>query len=159
MDYYWHDCSDPELHLDRATDAVFASLERPSRRWSPHNKVYVRRSIRRRLELAAAGGLKPLAHVKPVGDGQADLFEIRWTDINVVEAGEDGELRFKVVGVRLYHAEPLAISVAAVALHAHEKDYYPDDPKRTHDAQDEQIAIAEGIFRDGWATRWGLPLP
>src|SRR5665647_1848964 len=40
IDFYWHDCTDPDGHLDAAEDALFASVsETPSRRWNPHTEA------------------------------------------------------------------------------------------------------------------------
>jgi hypothetical protein len=110
------------------------------------------------LRVAASGGLTPTEEVKPVGNDKASLFEIRWVDIDVIDLNERMEVAaHRKVGARLYHTEPLTLSVAAVGLHAHEKAIVDGDKRETHRLQDLEIAEAEGRYFQGVGTLWGIP--
>jgi len=159
VDFYWHTCTDPDGHIDAAVEALVAAVSGPTRRWNPWTMGTIRSEFRGVLLRAAAGDLRPVDEVKEVGDGRVRLFEIRWLEIGVTDEVERGVMRHSNVGVRLIHAEPIELSVCAVALHAHEKLVYPGDDRRTHAAQDEEIDIALNLYREGEGNLWGFTPP
>ena len=154
VDLYWHACVEPEDHVAAATAAVFRALGRPGRRWNPFAERMVLAEIRGRLRAAARGELRPVDQVKPIGERDA-LFEIRWLDIPVTEVAPDGSSRHSTTGARLLHAEPLALSVCAVGLHAHEKPHGQDDAT-ARARQDAEIRVALDRYHAGVGTLWGL---
>ena len=161
VDFYWHvTASSAEVdQIEQAVDALWDAIRRPGqRRWSPYASAHVRSEFRDRLVVAASGGLRPHDEVKPVGNEQAALFEIRWVDIDVIDLDERMEpVEYRTVGARLYHSEPLVLSVAAVGLHAHEKVIVDGDDRETHRLQDLEIAVAEVLYFQGIGSRWGIP--
>jgi hypothetical protein len=89
----------------------------------------------------------PVDHVKHIETPLvADMFEIRWSKVNIAELDAEGRERGQSVEVRLLHAEPDALGVCAIGLHAHEKVIVPDDARATRAAQDAEIATAVGVY-------------
>jgi hypothetical protein len=126
------------------TDVLMAVVKAPTdRRWNPYAEVMARSEFRKRLEAASRGELVPVDHVKSIEHPlAAEMFEIRWQDINVTKVDDHGGMRFDTVHVRLLHAEPGCLGVTALALRAHEKLIVPDDSRATREAQDAEIAGA-----------------
>lgn len=102
------------------------------------------------------GELVPVDEIKPVSDGRAALFEIRWSGVAVTESEEGGQVRHAEIEVRMIHTEPEGLGLAAVGLHAHEKRVVPGDPAATHAAQDREIEVAERCYYAGVRALWGL---
>jgi hypothetical protein len=155
VDFYWHDCRDPGGHVEAAVAALWEAVDAPERRWNPFRRAMVLAEFRGRLKLAQAGELKPIDHVKEIGEGDV-LFEIRWPHVGVSQVNGAGEVEHVDIEVRLLHAEPVELSVCAVGLHAHEKAIFPGDRRRTRDAQDAEIAVAIQRYHSGVATQWGV---
>lgn len=158
VDFYWYGCDDPDGHLAAANAALMVAIDGPTRRWNPYNSAMVRAEFRGRLRLAAEGRLVPVEQVKPIdqiaGAQAADLYEIRWRDLAITEQ-EGGVVRYLNIEVRLLHAEPVRLGVAAVGLHAHEKLVFPGDAARTKMAQDDEIREALRRYNEGFASAWG----
>lgn len=157
IDFFWRDCCDGEhikAAVDTLVDLVFSGPNRLRDAW---RESEVRGQFTARLENAAAGKLKPIDHVKPIGRGQRshlNLFEIRWPGVRVKERAGSTP-RFVDIEVRLYYID-LEDRCAVVGLHAHEKgtEGSQDD---IADAQDAAIDEAIKIFQDGHPSRWGIP--
>ncbi|WP_425955320.1 hypothetical protein [Xylanimonas sp. McL0601] len=160
IDFYWWSCADEDVksHLDDALAALWRAVDGPNRRWTPWSQSMVRSQFKKRLEKAIRGQLVPVDEIKPLRDGRASLFEIRWTDIGVSEVGTGGELVFRDVHVRLIHTEPDGFGLGVVGLHAHEKAIDPDDPTWTRAEQDAEVDTAERCYFAGVGTNWGLVL-
>jgi hypothetical protein len=144
--------------MEAVLQALWDAVQKPGRRWNPWNSSIVKAEFKNRMGLAVKGQLVPMDHIKSLGDGKANLFEIRWADITVTEGDEQGGVSFASIGVRLIHAEPVRISIGAVGLHAHEKHVGSTD-RQTHDAQDGQIACAERRYYAGVGELWGILRP
>lgn len=156
VDFYWHDCASADGHLDAAEDALFESVSQSeSRRWNPHTEAMARAEFRDRLEAAERGELKPIDEVKEIGEGSV-LFEIRWLDLPVTDQDPSGTIRHSHTDVRLYHAEPVQLSLCALGLHAAEKPHGLAD-RDVRDLQDAAIAEALRRYWEGEGSRWGLP--
>lgn len=157
MDFYWHDCPDPQRHIEAAVDALWAAMQGPARRWNPWTERMVKAEFRDRLNVAAAGCLKPVDEVREIGEGRV-LFEIRWLEIPVTDVDEGGTVRHSTTQARLLHAEPVELSVCAVGLHAHEKTVFPD-AGLTRAAQEAEIAVALTRYHQGIGHLWGITRP
>lgn len=130
--------------IDALIDAVGRA---PNRQWNPYTETYARREFRHRLVSASRGELKPLVHVKHMETPLvADLFEIRWSRVNIGERDVDGRERGRSVEVRLLHAEPDRMGVCAIGLHAHEKVVVRNDRRAMRAAQDAEIAKAVAVY-------------
>jgi|GEM_PF-1041366 len=151
VDLYWHARPDEDRlseHVDAMTDALMDVVTAPAeRRWNPYNETMARREFRHRLVEASRGALAPVDHVKSIEHPlAAEMFEVRWQNVRVTEAQADGRVRHRDVQVRLLHAEPQALGVVAVGLHAHEKLVVPGDARATRAAQDTEIAHAAAVY-------------
>jgi len=130
--------------VDALMDAVGQA---PNRQWNPYTETYARRDFRHRLMSASRGELTPVDHVKHMETPLvADLFEIRWSKVNVAELDAKGRERGRPVEARLLHAEPDAMGGCAIGLHAHEKVIVRNDARATRAAQDAEIATAVSVY-------------
>jgi len=154
VDFYWHACPRTADHMEAALSALWAALQRPERRWNPWTSSMIKAELRDRLRVAAQGGLKPVDEVKRIGEGDV-LFEIRWLDLAVTDVDGKGDLLHHATGLRLLHAEPLALSVCAVGLHAHEKPH-SQDASVVREAQDREIDVALDRYHAGVGSLWNL---
>lgn len=154
---YWHDFPSriQDEHLRQLVDALFSALcHVQGRRWNPWAERLVRAEIKGRLKLACAGRLRPVDHVKSLRNGIADLFEIRWQDIEVYdELG--GKKRHYLTNLRLIHAEPTGIPRAAIGLEALEKPKDSTGPG----IHEEAIVRAEDYYIRHRTRTWGICLP
>lgn len=151
VDLYWHARPDEgslSRHVDLVTDELMDVVKAPAeRRWNPYTETMVRREFRHRLMAATRGELVPVDHVKTIEHPlAAEMFEIRWQHVQITEQEADGRVRHRAAKVRLLHAEPDALGVVAIGLHAHEKLVVPDDARATRRAQDAEIEIAIGTY-------------
>ncbi len=151
VDLYWHarpEVSTQAEHVDAIAGALMDVVKAPpERRWSPYASIMLEREFRHRLAAASRGELEPLDHVKSLDHPlAAEMFEIRWQHVPVTEATVDGGVRHRDVRVRLLHAEPAALGVVAIGLHAHEKVVVDGDARATRDVQDAEILKAVGIY-------------
>lgn len=151
VDLFWHGCPEEceqERHIDAMVDALIDAIGRaPNRQWNSYTETYARREFWHCLVSASRGDLKPLDHVKHIETPMvADLFEIRWTKVNVAELDAKGRERGRPVEARLLHAEPDAMGVCAIGLHAHEKVIVRNDARVTRAAQDAEIATAVSVY-------------
>ncbi|UQN30637.1 hypothetical protein [Brachybacterium kimchii] len=157
VDVYWLSCSSSEEreHVAAAVDALFEAIRGSGTRlWSPYSKAYVRATFKKRIEKASRGELRPRSELKPVSDGRVPLYEIRWSDIDVLERPEEGaDEAHRKVSVRLLHGEPAKLGVCIVGIRAHEKFVAGTDGenKRAQDREIEQ-ALAEYLRLEaaGW---------
>lgn len=160
LTYYWHDCSDPDGHLEAAVSALWEVVSSPTaRRWNPYAAAMAKAEFRNRLKAAQRGELKPVDQVKAM-DPDDELFEIRWVGLTVTEHDPDsGTNVFLDIEVRLLHAEPAALGVCAIGLHAHQKVVVDGDKVETRRLQDVEIAIAVGrmamLAKAGWRPPLG----
>lgn len=135
-----------------------AAIDDPRRRWNPYNRSIARSEFRKRIQLAASGLATPVGHVKDIGNSPiVPMFELRWDrEIRVTEVDERGRQSFRIIKVRLLHAEPPQFGLCAVGLHAHEKLIFPNEARRTRAAQDAEIEVAVERYNTGYASRWGF---
>ncbi|UZN02679.1 hypothetical protein [Cellulomonas sp. S1-8] len=161
VDVFWHAIPDRHLlseHVDAITEVLMDVVTAPAgRRWNPYNATMARREFRHRLVEASRGALTPLDHVKSIEHPlAAEMFEVRWQHVRVTEERPDGRLRHRDAQVRLLHAEPGALGVVALGLHAHEKVVVPGDARATRAAQDAEIVRATSVYATAlpvWLTR------
>ncbi len=158
VDFRWHSCADAGGHVEAAVAALMAAIDNPHRRWNPYNLSLARSEFRKRIELAASGFAKPVEHVKDIGNSPVvPMFELRWDrEIRVTEVDGRGRQTFRIIKVRLLHAEPPQFGLCAVGLHAHEKLIFPNDVRQTRASQDAQIGVAVERYNSGYASRWGF---
>lgn len=150
VDLYWVDSLDVRYlddHIGAIVEALMELVCRPRDRvWSnPYLKGYLREDFRDRLVEASKGNLVPVDEVKPIRrSGPMRLFEIRWTDVQVVQVVRR-EKRHTTIEVRLLHAEPSAVPSAAIAVHVHEKR--TDKADKVKIWQNAEIDRAMGRYR------------
>lgn len=155
--YLWAGKAADKTHIDAAVDALMAAITNPRRRWNPWNTAIAKAEFKARLRAAERGELEPVDEVKFMTSGKPRrIFEIRWHDITVHEAREDGQVDFLEVNVRAYHAEPAELPQSALGLHAHEKVVVPGGAEAVNEAQNREIQKAAQLFDEGRASKWGL---
>ncbi|WP_230670821.1 hypothetical protein [Rathayibacter sp. Leaf248] len=155
--FHWFDSSGPCVGdaLDAATEIFLRAIDGPSRRWNPYNAAMARSEFRKRVELAAKGGLKPRQQVKPVDvRNPPPLYELRWQGISVTEVDAQSKQRHRKILVRMYHSEPAGAPAHFIGHHIEEKAI----TERTRELQDAAIARAKHSYHQGEASRWGIEL-
>lgn len=155
-DFKWRYCTSPD-HVEAAVDALMNAVKAAeSRLWNPYNERYTRGSFRNRIKLAERGELKPPKEVKRVRSGTPAfvLYEIRWSDIKVIERREDG-MEQKRIDARLYYVEPPNVGLMLLGLHCHEKRV-DGTPAEIREWQDAEIDKAENLYNEGMRDRWGV---
>ena len=154
VEFFWIGCVDRK-HLDAAVQALMTALSGGTRVRNPYGRAAIEAMFRRRLQLATKGELVPSDHVKRIeGQPWADMFEVRWDDINVTERDPGGGLSHGKASARLYYVEIGGLKI--IGVHAHEKDLR-GDARSIRAAQDAQIDLAVAAYVNGLPTRWGVP--
>jgi hypothetical protein len=139
----------------QAATLAFSTIMKPAGRlWNPYSWAITKAEFKKRLEIAMAGQLVPVAEVKDISRGaEAHLYEIRWT-FTVLEHRADGVKINREIEVRQYHAEPAELPFAFVGLHVHEKNTDPDQDIRA--LQNVEIDHAVALYEGGRGLRWGV---
>lgn len=160
VNFYWHTCRRDDGHIAAAVEELMAAvLRRAGRVRNRYWESDARAGFRRKLEKARRGELDPIDEVDNIDlSPDGTMFEIRWTGFKVVETNGRGRERQVEAEVRLLHVEPHDIPFAAIGLHAHEKIIDPRGKRWTRLGQDAEIRTALAVYRDGFASRWGLGL-
>ena len=156
VSYFWHACQKWEDHVEAAVEALMDAIRAPGRLWNPWVVASARGAFKSRIKRACAGELQPVDEIKHIdGAHPAELFEIRWQDIGVIDRVPTGERRHEIP-VRLLHAEPSHLSLTVIGLHAHEKVVHPEDSRRTREAQDAEVEVACQTYWTVIQTPWGF---
>jgi len=118
IDFYMLRCTaaTQDGHIEAAVQRLWEAIRKPGERaWHPRHKIMVLAEFRDRLRVAVEGRLKPVTHIKAVGDGRCHLYEIRWQDVNVALLGPDGKVSgHDHVHMRLVHTEPHQLGLSFV---------------------------------------------
>lgn len=154
MSYYWRESPNSD-HIAQTAQKVVEILEDQGYILNGHVGAMCEAEIEDRLELAQAGRLRPIDHVKRIQRvPEISMFEIRWDHIQVTTKDPvSWEYQGTNVMVRLYYAEEGEPWV--VGLRVHEKIIGFTD-KETNRLQNEEIDKAEKYFTARRSGRWGV---
>ena len=157
VDFYYRECTTGQ-HVSAAVGALMAAVALEGRVNNVYATEALRSELRERIELACAGELKPLDHVKSIdGYPTIDMFEIRWVRRPLTFAGSSGNVHRKL-DLRLLYVEAAMISsYCVVGLHAHTKAIVEGNSRANRRAQDDEIDYAVCLYGAMLEDRWGIP--